>query len=175
MNGLYTKYFLGISIPSPVLEEIESIKQHLFEAYKLKGALRCDAHITLHRPFLWKTEKENELKKKLSEFHFTQFEIRLHNFSFFEPRVIFVDVAPNQKLNHLHVSLKEFAKRELRLYNEWEDERGFYPHVTVASRDLKKDTFHTLQNIFIEKKFDAQFSTSGISLMKLEKRWEKIN
>lgn len=170
------KYFLAIVIPEPFQSRIEAVKQELFEAHHLKGALRSDAHITLHRPFEWKEEKEPELIDKLGTFKFDRsFTIELNNFSFFEPRVIYVDVLPNEPLFELHRLLTSFVKRELRLFNEADDERGFHPHVTVAFRDLKKPLFYELQKTFAQRRFAGSFDHRGFSILKLGQRWEVLH
>lgn len=170
------KYFIAIVIPEPVLSEIEGIKRELFVAHNLKGALRSPAHITLHRPFEWKEEKESELIEKLKQFKFeNRFDIVLKNFAFFEPRVIFVDVLANMFLNDLHMQLTHYAKRELKLFNEAEDLRGFHPHVTVAFRDLKKGLFYQLKDECITKRFEYSFSFQGFTLLKLHKKWEALH
>lgn len=175
LSDLYGKYFIALLIPSPLLEEIEKIKKELFNEFNLKGALRCEAHITLHRPFRWKVNREQELINDLEKFHFNSFTIQLKDFSFFEPRVIFVDVMRNESLNSLHQSLKEFAKKESKIFNEWDDMREFHPHVTIASRDLKKNKFYLSKDLFSKKEFNGTFEAQKISLMKLEKRWETIH
>ncbi|MBX3164887.1 MAG: 2'-5' RNA ligase family protein [Bacteroidetes bacterium] len=169
------KYFIAIIIPEPLFQEIENIKQELFSKHHLKGALRSPAHITLHRPFEWKEEKENVLIEKLKTFEFKkQFSLDINGFSFFEPRVIFANVLPNETLNELHTQLTNFAKRELKLFNEAEDLRGFHPHITVAFRDLKKPKFYELQKDFSERKLKGAFSYSGFSLLRLEEKWEEV-
>jgi len=168
------KYFIAIVIPGPVSGQIEEIKQELFELYNLKGALRSPAHITLHRPFEWKESNEQELIKKLRTFEFnTAFNLELKDFDFFEPRVIYINVLRQQLLYDLHNKLKLFAKKELGLFNEVNDLRGFHPHVTVAFRDLKKARFYELQENFRKRPFKGDFNYVGFSLLKLEKLWEE--
>lgn len=167
------KYFLAIVIPAPLFEKVEAVKQQLFDEHELKGALRSPAHITLHRPFEWKEEKENELIKKLETFNYNkEVKIELNNFSFFEPRVIYVNVAPSEALTVLHDSLTKFAKKEMRLFNEADDLRGFHPHVTVASRDLKKAKFYELQEEFQIKKLSGTFKCNDFCLLKLDQKWQ---
>ncbi|MEO6303989.1 MAG: 2'-5' RNA ligase family protein [Bacteroidia bacterium] len=166
------KYFLAIVIPEPLYGEIETVKQQLFAEYNLKGALRSPSHITLHRPFEWNEEKENILIEKLNVFKFDkEFSIELNNFSFFEPRVIYVDVNLTKELEQLHENLKKFVKKELRLFNEADDLRGFQPHVTVASRDLKKPKFYELQPQFKSKQLSGTFNCKSFCLLKLGKQW----
>ena len=173
---VYKKYFIAIVLPPPVFEEAEKIKHELYLTHSLKGALRSPAHITLHRPFEWKEEKENTLIEKLNTFKFSgELQIELNNFSFFEPRVIYVDVLPSKELILLHNSLKNFAKTELKLFNEVTDLLGFHPHVTVASRDLKRPMFYELVPDFKTKKLNGVFNCNSFCLLKLEKKWEVLH
>lgn len=167
------KYFIALVLPEPLFTEIEAEKRLLFEKHGLKGALRSPAHITLHRPFEWKEEKENILIQKLQDFTFEKpFHLELKNYANFEPRVIYADVLPNETLYELHKELTSYAKKELKLFNESDDLRGFHPHVTVAFRDLKKAKFYELIEEFKTKTITGTFEYQGFSLLKLEKRWE---
>jgi 2'-5' RNA ligase len=169
------KYFIAIVLPEPLLSKVEALKQDLFSQYRLKGALRCPSHITLHRPFIWKAEKEALLIEKLTAFRFEpKFNIELRHFGFFEPRVIYLDVLPNENLNAFHKQLKTFAKKELQLFNEYDDLRAFKPHVTIASRDLKKDLFYALKEKFSSSELSLNFSFTQFSLLKFNKIWEEI-
>lgn len=170
------KYFIAIVLPEPVQGIIEGVKQDLFKHHNLKGALRSPAHITLHRPFELKEEKENLLIDKLNQFRFgTGFDIGLRNFGFFEPRVIYADVLSNTELKLLHEQLVRFAKKELLLFNEADDLRGFHPHVTVAFRDLKKPLFYELRKRFLNEKLEENFQCKNFSLLKLKAKWEVLH
>lgn len=170
------KYFIAILPPEPILSEVEALKQELLQQFNLKGALRSPAHITLHRPFEWKEEKEEILIKTLESFKFQQsFSIQLMNFNCFEPRVIYVDVEPNMALKELHTALKYFAQEKLKLFNEVEDLRGFHPHMTIAFRDLKKNRFAEVWDLFKERRYGASFNCTGFTLLKLQKQWEPLH
>jgi 2'-5' RNA ligase len=171
---VYKKYFIAIVPPQEIFQKIENIKLGLSEKFRLKGALRSPAHITLFRPFEWNEEKENELVNALAEFSFKrQFIIELKNFSCFQPRVIYVDVVKNTDLTDLHLELRGYCRRNFHLYNEDDDLRGFVPHVTIANRDLKKQLFYKLWDYeFRTRQFHAQFDYEGFSLLKLEAKWE---
>ncbi|MCU0361520.1 MAG: 2'-5' RNA ligase family protein, partial [Bacteroidia bacterium] len=170
------KYFIAIVLPEPIQGKIENIKHTLFQKHGLKGALRSPAHITLHRPFEWREEKEKNLIDALKGFNpGGAFDLRLHNFGFFEPRVIYADVVPNGSLNILYNNLLRFAKRELKLFNEAEDMRGFHPHVTIAFRDLKKPLFYELREQFVKETIDENFQCHTFSLLKLHEKWEVLH
>lgn len=169
------KYFIGILIPEPLFGKIEAIKRSLFEERGLKGGLRSPSHITLHRPFEWKEEKEELLIEQLSSFRSDSgFEIGIKDFGFFEPRVIYAAVLPNEQLAKIHEALKTFAQRELKQYNELNDLRGFHPHVTLAFRDLKKPTFYELQKEFTNRTIEGRFVCDNFSLFKFNKTWIEL-
>jgi len=161
------KYFLAILIPEPFQTDIMSVKKYVHDNFNSKGALRSPAHITLHMPFEWKEEKETDLVQKLSEFLFPEpTVIDLDGFSNFEPRVIFIDVKPNDKLNALQKKLVQFAKSRLGLFNQANDMRGFHPHVTIAFRDLKKPKFYEAWEYFKDQNFTAAFPVNSFWLLK---------
>lgn len=168
------KYFIAIVPPEPILSNITAIKTELFENYGIKGALRSPAHITLHMPFNWDDEKEEKLITNLEAFRFSQsLDIELTNYSCFEPRVIFISVSENEQLNDLQKKLVQHCKKNLQLFNQADDMRGFHPHVTVAFRDLKKPVFYKIWEGYKDKNFQAQFKCHHICLMKhISDKWE---
>lgn len=171
---MHQKYFIAIVPPEPILSSITAIKTELFENYGSKGALRSPAHITLHMPFSWDDKKEEKLVSNLETFQFNQsVEIELKNYDCFEPRVIFISVSKNERLNELQKKLVQYCKKNLQLFNQADDMRGFHPHVTVAFRDLKKPLFYKIWEVYKDKKYQAQFKCQHICLMKqINDKWE---
>jgi 2'-5' RNA ligase len=173
--AMRAKYFIGILPPADICEKVESIKQELLKEHNLRGALRSPAHITLHRPFEWREDKEQELLDLLGIFTpKKKFQITLKNFNCFQPRVIYVDVVKNDELTDLYYLLRGHAKRQMGLFNEDENERGFQPHVTIAFRDLKKQLFYKLWERFEKREFAAEFEFKGLCLFKLQNKWEVL-
>jgi 2'-5' RNA ligase len=171
---VYQKYFIAIVPSEPTLSNITAIKTELFEKYGSKGALRSPAHITLHMPFSWDDEKEEKLITHLESCQFNQsIDIELKNYNCFEPRVIFISVSENERLNELQKNLVQHCKKNLQLFNQADDMRGFHPHITVAFRDLKKPVFYKIWEAYKDKNFQAQFICHHICLMKhLDDQWE---
>lgn len=169
-------YFIAIIPPEPVYGEALALKHHLKKQYHSKAALNSPPHITLHMPFKWKEIKEMDLIISLERFAANQnsFDIRLNNFSAFEPRVIFIDVSKDEKLELLQRHLKRFCKLELNLFNADYKEFAFHPHLTLAFRDLKKPEFYKAWEEFREKKLDAIFKVDSIALLKHDGREWKV-
>jgi 2'-5' RNA ligase len=167
------KYFIAIIPPEPVFSEIEKIKLDISQKYNNKSSLRSPAHITLHMPFEIKEEKEEHLIQTISEFKFSpDFTIQLNDFGCFEPKVIFIDVIPNEVLNSLQKKLVFHIKSNLNIFNQHEDKRAYHPHVTLAFRDLKKEFFYLAYEEYKHRRFTAEFFTNSFFLLKHEnKKW----
>jgi len=161
-------YFIAIIPPPPVFEEALKLKVYFRDTYHSKASLNSPPHVTLHMPFRWKEKKEDELTETLNDFASRQaaFQLRLRNFSCFSPKVIFIDVETSEELNTLQLQLHKFCKKELNLYNASYKEQPFYPHVTLAFRDLKKPNFEKAWEEFREKAFNADFQVGEITLLK---------
>ncbi len=171
-------YFIAIVPPSPVYEEAQELKVYFRDHYKSKASLNSPPHITLHMPFRWKEKKEEELIVNLNKFasNFTPFDLKLKNFSCFSPKVIFIDVDTNAELNELQKELHKFCKREFNLFNAAYKEQPFYPHLTLAFRDLKKPAFHKAWEEFKDRELRADFPVNQITLLKhTGKVWQVYN
>ncbi len=177
MKTPLSKYFLAIIPPEPIVSEVYKIKAHIRDKYDSKAALRSPPHITLHMPFLWKEKKEQLLLDKLvhASKNFKTFEITLNNFEAFGPRVIYIVVGQDENLMLLQAGLEDFAKKELNLFNATRYALPYYPHMTVAFRDLKKEVFPLAWDEFKNKRYEATFEVSSIHLLKHDgKSWQLL-
>lgn len=170
------QYFIAIVPPEPVYSEAARLKLYFKEHHNSKASLNSPPHITLHMPFRWKAAKEELLIDALEKFAGTQraFGITLHNFSCFEPRVIFINVSKSDSLEDLQKQLKRFCKQELNLFNADYKELAFHPHLTLAFRDLKKTEFYKAWDEFKEKKFEATVEIGAITLLKHDGKVWKV-
>lgn len=171
------QYFIAIIPPSPVFEEAQQLKVYFRDKYKSKASLNSPPHVTLHMPFRWKEKKEEELLDSLAVFAGRQngFDLHLRNFSCFSPKVIFIDIETNPELNSLHLQLHRYCKEHLNLYNATYKEQPFYPHITLAFRDLKKPNFEKAWEEFKDKEFSADFCVEKITLLKhTGKLWQAL-
>jgi 2'-5' RNA ligase len=169
-------YFIAILCPEDINQQILKWKLWMRENHACEVALRSPAHITLIPPFWMKPELEDELKNSIGDFAngHHPFPIQLLGFSFFKPRVIFVDLVANEELTHLRADLQQ----ELASGDKFplaQDDRSFHPHVTIATRDLYKKSFYQAWEHFKEMKYQAQWITNGLSLLRHNKKnWDVI-
>jgi 2'-5' RNA ligase len=169
-------YFVALLAPPEINEDILRWKKFFKEKFGCTVALKSPAHITLISPFWMKDELENDLIDSIKEFSRAKkkFEVDLKNFDAFKPRVIYVDVINNEKLNNFHESLNHFILNQNK-YPVQKEDRPFHPHVTLATRDLYKKAFLEAWEIFSIKKYEATWLVNGISLLRHNKKnWDVI-
>jgi 2'-5' RNA ligase len=168
-------YFLAIIPPSPLFEEALELKNYFKENYKSKASLNSPPHITLHMPFQWKEDKEDELISTFEKFTSSvhPFNLKLSGFGSFPPRVIYIDVERNESLETLQKELHQQCKKELNVFNANYKDKGFLPHITLAFRDLKKPLYEKAWAEFEQKAFSNEFMVDKFVLLKHNgKVWE---
>jgi 2'-5' RNA ligase len=161
-------YFIALIPPQPIYDEALEQKHYFKEHYNSKASLNSPPHITLHMPFRWKEQKEEQLVQKLEDFIkvFDPIKVCLDNFSAFAPRVIFINVVKTDALEMLQKSIQRFCKKELNLFNANYKEQPFHPHLTLAFRDLKKPNFKKAWEEFAQKEYKAEFIADKLALLK---------
>ena len=169
-------YFIAIVAPEEINQQVLKWKTFFKEHYECSVALKSPAHITIIPPFWMNEGLTNDLINSIREFSITKnkFEITLHNFAAFQPKVIFVDVVKSEILNRFYQSFTEFIFSQNKFPIKKED-RTFHPHVTLATRDLYKKAFHEAWEIFSKKKYETLWIVNGISLLRHNKKnWDVI-
>jgi len=169
-------YFVAIVAPQEIDQQVLKWKNYFKEHFQCTVALKSPAHITLIPPFWVKEELENDLVNSITEFSAAKnkFEILLKDFAAFKPKVIYVNVMKNERLNDLHESLNDYIDKQNK-FPVKKDDRPFHPHVTLATRDLYKKTFQEAWEVFSEKKYEAVLLANGISLLRHNKKnWDVI-
>lgn len=161
-------YFLALIPDENTAKEVMAMKQEVADNFNSIGALRSPPHITLHMPFKWRADREEQLLKDLARFKFDEypFEVELDGYDFFEPRVVFVRVIQNEQLKRLHHQITTFVRRSFNILNADYKARGFHPHMTIGFRDLRKNLFPQVIAKYKDSIYKKAFSVSKICLLK---------
>lgn len=160
-------YFIALLLPEPLSAAVDKIKHDIAANYQSKAALRSPPHITLHMPFRLADKKDAKLRMLLQDFAQDRapFKLSLKDFDVFAPKVIYIDVVPNEQLDMLQAALIRKMRREMNTFNG-DYKRGFHPHITVAFRDLKPRNFKAAWEVYEKEAFSSEFVASHISLLK---------
>jgi 2'-5' RNA ligase len=170
-------YFIAIVLPTQLNEKVLKHKQMMLDKYNCKVGLKSPAHITLLPPFWMEDEKEESLISDIDSLNnrFQPFLISTNNFSAFRPRTIFIALSPNENLNEVKAATDAHFKTN-SFYNIKIDTRPFHPHITIATRDLYKKSFHEIWPWFAEKEFLEEWTIDGSSILRHNKKnWDVIH
>lgn len=170
-------YFLALLPPDDLKKEIKKLKEDFAQKYHCYRALRLPAHITLVPPFRITEEREPVLVKTLTCFcdNFSEIKIVLEDFGAFPPGVIFIEVKNPESIRPFRNQLLGSMSIVLENANS-AAKRQFQPHITLATRDLKKEDFYRAWEVFKNKSFNIHFLVSGLTLFKHNgKEWEELH
>ncbi|MBU2914401.1 2'-5' RNA ligase family protein [Reichenbachiella agariperforans] len=170
-------YFVAIVPEEPVREQVHQFKCEAADRYGSKAALKSPPHITLHMPFQWRDDREDQLLEVMRSFSFDRYpiELTLDGFDFFPPRVVYIKVEENEALRELQKDLCDHIRRELNIFNATYKDMGFHPHMTIAFRDLKKTLFPQVMEDYSQRNFQTKMTVAGFTLLKNEsKQWQEV-
>ncbi|GAB4241077.1 MAG: 2'-5' RNA ligase family protein [Ekhidna sp.] len=171
-------YFIAIIPPEKIREEITQLKVLMAERFNSKQALKSPPHITLHMPFKWKDKKLDQLQAAMQKLNdgFDPLDVELNGFNFFDPRVVYVDVAANAALEEAQKRVVDVCRKDLKLDNGNYKNRPFRPHMTIGFRDLRKEMFFEAKKYFQKRSFEAAFQAEAITLLKHDgSKWRAVS
>ncbi|RYD68897.1 MAG: 2'-5' RNA ligase family protein, partial [Sphingobacteriales bacterium] len=136
-------YLTAILPPQELSEEIDEIRKELSEKYQVFAALKPPVHITLYRPLDIESKQESHLIKLLKpvgHLHkpFTQ---ELENFDSFNNKTLFVHCVKQPLLNSLQKDISAVMYKNNIDVPDVKSNNRFHPHITIAYRDVKPETF----------------------------------
>ena len=167
-------YLIALLPAEDLRAEVRELKLEMQRRYGSGHALKSPAHITLQMPFRLDEQQENALCDLLRHFAAgqTPFSTMLDGFDCFSPRVIFLLITDHEPLFPLQVALKK-ALIESGIIPEPPRAFPFHPHMTIATRDLKPETFEKAWPEYRERSFRAKIHIQSFFLLKHNGRhWE---
>lgn len=167
-------YFIAHMPPARIRGEIDALKEEIRDRHNVKHALKLPAHITLQIPFRMPEKKESVLIKKIEKFSGEQqgFDTELDGFGKFAKNVIFVKIRDHKPFIELHEKLQALILNFLDLKSH-EISSNIHPHITLATRDLKRTIFPAVWNDFREREYSASFKVEDLFILKHNgKTWD---
>ena len=176
MSGKMGKYFLAIVPEVQTCEKVTLLKEQLRESFGLKYALKSPPHITLKMPFVHNEKKEEDLIK-VFQYYFAKksaFPLGIRGVGAFGNRVVFLKIKYPPELKLFQRELTVFLKRNLKKNLELSD-TNYYPHLTVAFKDLKKNQFENVMEFVKRAGIKDSLLVHQVSLLKkVEGPWLRI-
>lgn len=160
-------YFIALIPPEALREKVRGLKEEMKECFGAGHALKSPAHITLQMPFKREEKEEAQLISDLAAFAQIQhpFSIQLSGFDCFAPRVIYLKPIGYEPITELHDQLSTFLLENMG-FQEDEVNARFHPHMTIATRDLRKNAFRMAWAEFEHRPFTGKFVADSFFLLK---------
>jgi 2'-5' RNA ligase len=169
-----TRFFIALMLPQAVQEYANQVIAELKADYQTDTA-NVQPHITLQAPFLWQSEQLPELEScicAVAQAH-AGIPIVVSNFGAFAPRVLYLDVHKTAELLALQSRLAEQLEATLGIVDSKAKARSFSPHITVASRNLKRKTFQQAWGKLQERQVEFNFVCDRLTLLRHDgSRWQ---
>ncbi|MCU0565323.1 MAG: 2'-5' RNA ligase family protein [Oculatellaceae cyanobacterium Prado106] len=137
-----TRFFVALLTPPAVTDFAMEVIGQLGDRHQTHTA-KAPPHITLQAPFEWKIQDIQRVEAGLAQFAqaHSPIPIQLSGFGSFPPHVLYIQVLKTSGLMNLQSDLPQTLDPELGIVDPKIRQRGFTPHVTVASRNLTRQTF----------------------------------
>lgn len=156
-----TRFFVALLPPAEIQTYAETVIKALEQRYRTRTA-QAPPHITLQPPFMGSQVTLPTLKSHLARFaqQHSGVSVQLLGFGAFAPRVLYINVLKTPELLQLQAALMTMLEVELGIVDPVSKQRPFAPHMTVASRNLTRQTFRQawaeLQTQSVEFEFIAE-------------------
>ena len=160
------RFFVALVPPQEIQDYANQRIQELGDRYQTRTA-KAVPHITLQPPFLWQTNTVSRLEECLSSFAHTQRQIPviLSGFGAFAPRVLFINVLKTAELLQLQIDLMADLEKHLGIVDPMAQRRSFSPHLTIASRNLTRQTFKQAWSELQPQQVEFQFVADRLTLL----------
>lgn len=164
-------YFIGLTLPEDVSSRIEKEREWMRRTWGNRSGMGTVPHITLIPPFNCSLSTER-LLDILSSVRNERINAVVSGHGSFGERTIYVAVEENKEMNELQKKLK----RVLRENNiPFKDEKKFTPHITIANRDIKPESFIPSMEYLESLNLHEEFALSSFTLFSfIDYRWRAV-
>lgn len=158
---------IAILVPEPIRSQVVAEQHHIAIEWGPKHALRTPPHLTIIPP-LSVDDKTDEILRDIAITvvqRTTPFNLQLHGYGAFKPRVVFIQPGESDALQDLYRQWRVLLERSTpQLLRKYPD-RPYHPHLTLAHRDVAPEQFRPMWNHYKDKSFEASFDVSGFWIL----------
>lgn len=167
MNVEKKRFFIALLPSREIQDYANEIKQYFSDRFNSRAAQKSPPHITLQPPFEWLIEDLPQLEQQLSTFALVHspFPVTLQGFAAFPPRVIYINVVKTAELLALQQALMTALETSLGIIDPKAKTRPFAPHMTVAFRDLTRQSFKIAWPDFQSRSLYFEWIVSSLTLL----------
>lgn len=163
-------YFLAIIPPDHLAQEIDLLRHELWYRYGAQHTLNSPPHLTLVPPF--ESPDRSALLSGLEAFcaNEKKITISIEGFGHFGQRVLYAALELQPALNAMRDRLYIHCQKSLNL--PLPSPRNYHPHISLATRDLRKARFAAAWKWLQQQQIEGSFAVNDVSLLRHSgKRW----
>lgn len=136
------RFFIALIPPQAIQDYANQVIQELGDRFQM-GTAKAPPHVTLQAPFQWPLSQVEALEGCLQQQSqsFTSVPVQIQGFGVFAPRVLYLNVLKTAELLMLQANLAIALETHLGIVDAKSKTRSFAPHLTVASRNVTRETF----------------------------------
>ncbi|HEY9624460.1 MAG TPA: 2'-5' RNA ligase family protein [Crinalium sp.] len=160
------RFFIALLPPQAIQDFATDVIQELSDRYRTRTS-KAPPHVTLQPPFQWPLDQVTALEQCLAasaEQH-SPVPIALSGFGAFAPRVLYVNVLKTPELLALQSNLADALEKTLNIADPKSKQRPFAPHLTVASRNLTRQTFKQAWADLQPRSVEFEFLADRLTLL----------
>ncbi|NJN88710.1 MAG: 2'-5' RNA ligase family protein [Leptolyngbyaceae cyanobacterium SL_7_1] len=168
------RFFIALVPPVEIQSYAEGVIRELGDRYHTRTA-KAPPHVTLQPPFEWHLEERHRLIQCLAEFahHAKAVPVNLVGFGAFAPRVLYINVVRTPGLLELQAALMAQLAAILAIVDPKSQQRPFAPHLTVASRNITRQTFRAAWEELRSRPVEFEFVGDRLVLLQHDgQRWQ---
>lgn len=168
------RFFIALLPPDPIQHAATEVIQELSDRFQMRTS-NAPPHITLQAPFLWQLDHLKALEESLARFSALSpaIPIALEGYGAFPPRVLYIHVEKTVELMAIQSQLASVLESELSIVDAKAKTRGFTPHLTVASRNITRQSFKHAWNDLQTRSLEFHFVCDRLTLLRHDgQRWQ---
>jgi 2'-5' RNA ligase len=160
------RFFVALIPPVEIQDYAQQVIQELSDRYQTYTA-NAPPHITLQPPFQWSLVQAPELEQCLHMFasRWAAVPITFSGFGTFAPRILYMNVLRTPELLSLQAGLIAELEQTLGIIDPKAHRRPFSPHLTIASRNVTRETFDKAWTDLQVRPVKFEFVASCLTLL----------
>jgi 2'-5' RNA ligase len=136
------RFLIALLPPQEIQDYASQVIAELGDRYRTRTS-NAPPHITVQPPFVYELAEIAAVEQYLTQFaeRRSPVPITLSGFGAFAPRVLYIQVAKTPELLTLQADLAADLNHHLQITDPKSKTRSYSPHLTVASRQLTRQSF----------------------------------
>lgn len=153
-------YFIGVTLPEELKTVIDGARGWMQKKWGNRSGMKTECHITLVPPFSC-DKTLSEMKKILDGVTVPQVDVSVRGWGSFGRRTIYAHVEHSSPLELLKEEIEKRLRENLIRFKR---DKRFMPHITIANRDIKPESFMPSMEYLHDIELDETFTVDSFMI-----------